>query len=212
MYVFNHNMSWKTHLDKLGNRLSKTAGVLNRIKRLFPLNIMRTLYHSMVQSYLIYGIVAWGFESARISKVQKKIIRIIVCGKYNAHTEPIFKALEILNINDMFNLHALKFYYKYLNSKLPVYFLNMQFIPLSEIHPYNTRYNDHIPTNVTRLKMSQNCVRNYISKILANTPENIMQKIYTHSLHGFSNYTKRQYLANYQELCDIENCYVCGRT
>ena len=74
--VFNQNMSWKSHLDKLGNKLAKTAGVLNRIKRIVPLHIMRTLYHRMAQSYINYGIVAWGFENSRINKVQKKIIRI----------------------------------------------------------------------------------------------------------------------------------------
>ena len=205
-------MSWKTHLDKLGNKLSKTAGVLNRIKRIVPLNTMRTLYYSMVQSYLNYGVIAWGFECTRILKVQKKLIRIIVCGKYNSHTEPIFKALDILKVNDLFNLQALKFYYKHLNGKLPVYFSKMQFIPQSEVHPYNTRYNYLIPSNVTRLKMSQNCIRNYISKILAKTPGNILQKVYTHSLHGFSNYAKRHYLSMYHESCAIENCYVCGRT
>ena len=71
--MFNENMSWKTHLDQLANKLAKRAGVLNRIKRIVPLRIMRTLYHSMAQSYLNFGILAWGFENSRINKIQKKL-------------------------------------------------------------------------------------------------------------------------------------------
>ena len=34
--IFNENMSWKPHLDKLVTKLAKTSGVLNRIKRIVP--------------------------------------------------------------------------------------------------------------------------------------------------------------------------------
>ena len=103
---FNENMSWKTHLNKLSNKLSKISGVLNRMKNILPTNIMRTLYHSMVHSHMNYGILAWGFECSRIVKIQKKLIRIITCAKYNAHTEPLFKAMDILKVDDLSNLNA----------------------------------------------------------------------------------------------------------
>ena len=32
----------------------------------------------------------------------KKAIRIITCGKYNSHTEPLFKRLNILKVDDIF--------------------------------------------------------------------------------------------------------------
>ena len=210
--VFNENMSWKTHLDKLSNKLSRTAGVLNRIKRTVPLHIMRTLYHSMAQSYLNLGILAWGFENLRINKIQKKLIRIVACAKYNAHTEPLFKALDILTVNDMFNLQSLKFYYKHTKGYLPEYFKSMQFIPLANIHSHDTRNKHHIPANYTRLHMTQNCIRNYISKIVTKSPPNIIDKISTHSLHGFAIYIKKHFIASYTDTCIIENCYVCGRT
>ena len=210
--IFNENMSWKSHLDHLANKLAKTAGVLNRIKRIVPLRIMRTLYHSMAQSYLNLGIIAWGFDNSRIAKIQKKIIRNVVCAKYNAHTEPIFKALDILKVDDMFNLQALKFYYKHTNGKVPEYFKSMNFTSLAEIHAYDTRYNDHIPANYTRLSMTQNCIRNYISKIVTKTPPNIIEKVASHSLHGFAIYIKKHYLARYRDICTINDCYVCGRT
>ena len=41
---------------------------------------------------------------------------------YNAPTEPIFKTLKLLNIQDIFKLQTLKFYYKLINDSLPIYF------------------------------------------------------------------------------------------
>ena len=209
--LFNENMSWKNHLNKLANKLAKISGVLNRVKRILPVNIMRTLYHSMVHSHMNYGILAWGFESSRIIKIQKKIIRIITCAKYNAHTEPLFKAMDILKVEDLFNLNAIKFYYNHFHKKLPHYFKSMIFTPLSEIHSHDTRFSSHIPTNYTRLVSTQNCMRNYICKIISRSSPSILSKISTHSLHGVTSYIKKTYISIYNAACTIQNCYICGR-
>ena len=96
--LLNENMSWKLHIDLLANRLAKCAGVLNEFKRVLPIHILRTLYFSMVQFRMMYCILTWGFDYYRIEKLQKEFLRIISSSKYNAHSEPLFKVLDILNI------------------------------------------------------------------------------------------------------------------
>ena len=88
---FNEHMFWKTHIDIVANKLIKFSGILNKLKRFLPSYILRTLYFSMVQSRLRYGILAWGFEYQRFVKLQKRFMRIITLSTYNAHTEPLFK-------------------------------------------------------------------------------------------------------------------------
>ncbi len=52
--------------------------------------------------------------------------------KYNGHTEPIFKKLKLIKIEDILKLNEIKFYYKLENKKLPAYFFNKIFtIPLT---------------------------------------------------------------------------------
>ena len=58
--------------------------------------------------------------------MQKRIIRIITCSKYNVHTSPLFKSLRILTLDDMSGLNTLKFYYKYLDNELPTYFYSLK--------------------------------------------------------------------------------------
>ena len=94
----NENMFWKSHTDIIANKLTKISGVLNKLKRYLPCYILRTLYCSMVQSRLTYCVLAWGFNHQRLAKIQKRFLRIISLSKYNAHTEPLFKSSELLNI------------------------------------------------------------------------------------------------------------------
>ena len=109
----NEHMFWKTHIYIVANKLIKFSGILNKLKRFLPRYILRTLYFSMVQSRLTYGILAWGFGYQRFVKLQKRFKRIITLSTYNAHTEPLFKNFEILTIKNLFDFNCLKFVYNF---------------------------------------------------------------------------------------------------
>ena len=69
----------------------------------------------------------------------QKAIRILTGSKYNAHTEPLFKQLNLLKISDICKLQEIIFYYKLINNKLPLYFNTFNCQRNSEIHTNNTR-------------------------------------------------------------------------
>ena len=120
--LFDENMSWKCHTDMISNKLSKYTGILNKLKHYLPPYILRKLYFIMVNAHLNSGILVWGFVPKRLIKIQKHTIRTITCNKYNAHTEPLFKIMDILRLGKLLDINALKFYYKYLRGTLPSYF------------------------------------------------------------------------------------------
>ena len=101
----NEHMSWKPHTDALSNKISKYIGVLYRLKRYLPSHILKIIYFSLIQSNMNYALLAWGFNCGRLKTLQKKAIRIICNSKYNSHTEPLMKKLEILKLEDMFKLN-----------------------------------------------------------------------------------------------------------
>ena len=86
-----------------------------------PLFILRTVYFSMVHSHLNYGLFAWGFDSNRMIKLQKRCVRI-KRSRYNAHTQPLMKQLNIRSVPDMLLLNSMKLYYKYKRNEVPHYF------------------------------------------------------------------------------------------
>ncbi len=51
-----------------------------------------------------------------------------------------------------------------------------------------------------------------IFRTVNNTPINIIEKIYTHSIQGFSKYIKLNLLQSYKENCTIYDCYICSRS
>ena len=109
--LFNENMSWKCHTDMISNKLWKYTGILNKLKHYLPPYILIILYFSMVNAHLNYGILVWAFVPKRLIKIQKRTIRTITCSKYNAHTEPLFKIMDILRLGELLDINALKFYY-----------------------------------------------------------------------------------------------------
>ena len=209
--LINENLSWKPHVDRISNKISKYIGVLNRLKRYLPIHILRMLYFSLIQSNLNYSLLAWGFNCSRLKILQKKAIRVICNSKYNAHTEPLFKALDILKLEDLCKLNTLKWYYLLTHKQLPPYFLSFEIKPLYEIHNHNTRNRFLIPRNVTRIHAARYCIRNHASVIINTFPSHVLEKINSHSHHGFSNYVKKYILSLYSLECTINDCYICNR-
>jgi hypothetical protein len=84
---------------------------------------MKTLYYSIFHCHLIYAIEIWSSTNPSflqpIFTKQKAAVRIIANKKYNDHTEPIFKSLSILPLNDLI-IHAnLKFFHSYVYNYIP---------------------------------------------------------------------------------------------
>ena len=69
---FNEQLNWQTHMNFFLNRCSRTIGILNKLKRLLPLNIKSMLYNTLILSHLNYGLAAWGYRCDRIKKTSKE--------------------------------------------------------------------------------------------------------------------------------------------
>ena len=164
------------------------------------------IYNTLVQSHFNYGLMLWKYNLKRLEKLQKKAVRIIANSKYNAHTEPLFKSLNILKIKDTFNLKLLKLYHNYINNKLPSYIQSIDF-SLQNQHTYNTRHRQVI--HIIRHEFARKTLRYTLPKLLYNTPTIVTDKLYTHSIQGFSSYVKKYYISNYIVICSIPNCYIC---
>ncbi len=139
------------------------------------------------------------------------MIWIIYLSKYNAHNEPIFKELKLLKLNDIFKLQELKFYCTFKNIKLTYYLLNLPISPATDTHDYATRTQHNIWLMKTNHEYAKHCIRVNLPKVINSTPSEILDKIYTHSLQGFTGYIKLKCITSYKETCSIVNCYICSR-
>ena len=120
-----------------------------------------------------------------------RALRIIVSAKYNSHTEPIFKSLGLLKLNDIFYINQLKFYFKMVHKTLPTYFYNFRLQHNSDIHHHLTRSSTNLAVIRVNHSFAKKCIRYNLINLLNRTRVCYSEKIYTHSLNGFSNYIKK---------------------
>ena len=113
--LLDKHLSWDAHTNALDGKISRTTGILNKLKLFLPQYILKTIYTSLILCQLKYGILAWGHNNNRVYKLQKRAVRIISCRKFNAHSEPLLKKLNLLKVEDILKLQQLKFYHKSIN-------------------------------------------------------------------------------------------------
>ena len=122
------HLSWNTHVTYMNNKLSKSLYIMNQVKNIFPYNILKTLYYTLFNCHLSYGLLVWGNAVDKtLNKtklLQKRALRIINKAKYNSHTDPLFVKSEILKLSDMYKMQVCAFMFDYKNNKLPLSFNN----------------------------------------------------------------------------------------
>ena len=204
------HLNWNAHIQKYSNKISRTLGVMNRLKRYLPTKILPVLYNSLILPHLQYAISSWGSKLSRLSKLQKRATRVITCSKFNAHTEPLFKSLKLLKLEDLLYLNVLKLYYKLCHGDLPVYITNLitRIVPGST-HDYDLRPSGILKTPTVHTCVAERCVRFMLPKIINDADPSIIEKVYTHSFQGFTNYVKMIKIDSYATHCLIANCYIC---
>ena len=100
------------------SQVSKAISIIYRLKDVYPLLVLQTLYNTLILPYFNYCILSWGATISngnRLHLLQKKVVRLISNSNYIAHTEPIYKSLRLLKLTDMFPIAVWKFYYKLMN-------------------------------------------------------------------------------------------------
>ena len=65
--------------------------------------------------------------------------------------------------------------------------------------------------NKTNKKLSDSALRNMLPELINETDSIILDKIFTHSFHGYTFYIKQYVINNYNAACTIDNCYICNQ-
>ena len=208
--TLNEHLCWKDHTNKVKLKISRAVGVMRRLRQFLPSHVLLTLYNTLILPHLQYGILLWGKSPHKLFEIQKKAVRVICNSKYIAHSEPLFKIVGMLKLEDIFILNAMKFYHKLCNDKIPEHF-KQWFVPTNVDHKYNMRERQNSLLPSPKHKLLENFIKYLIPKFLTTLPSSITDKITTHSLSGFGNYIKFYCLRNYQTDCHIADCYVCNK-
>ena len=99
-------LTWKYHIFELRKKINKSVGMIYKIKRLCPQRVQMSLYYSLIYSHLCYGVCVWGTADDtyldKIRVTQNKAVRMISGANYNDHVAPLYKQLNLLNLDEIF--------------------------------------------------------------------------------------------------------------
>ena len=115
------NLDWSTHIESLKRKLSRNIGILSLFRKQLPFKVLKILYYSLIHSHLHYMLLIWGHDSDIVLKKQKQALRIIFSKHCLSHSDPLFKSINALKINDLHTQVQLKFCHKYIHRQLPDY-------------------------------------------------------------------------------------------
>ena len=180
------HLNWKQHIQHISKKVSRSIGIMYKLRNFLDSNLLKNIYYSLIYSYLVYGIESWGSacetELNKILVLQKKAVRMmtfndnypVIPGPLTP-SGPLFKKLGLLKIDDIFNLFVSKFILSCLLRISPSIF-HLWFILSIDVHNHNSRLNSRIsvdnyfevgtPENINTLHTNGSRLENYGRKLL----------------------------------------------
>ena len=117
------NLSFDYHINQLSKKLSKSNGILAKLRHFTSRQTLISVYYSIFYSHIIYGCPVWSLTNLNninlISTLQKKCIRIINFSPINSHTNKLFFDNEILKLEHILKLQQMKLVFDFKHNKLP---------------------------------------------------------------------------------------------
>lgn len=156
--LFDERLSWSYHVDHVCQKLRKSIGILKKASAVLDQSTMLTLYYTMIYPHLTYCHLVWGVVSMihimRITRLQKRVVRIICKQTRLAHTLPLFEETKIICVNDLYSYFLSLFVYKLSHCLFPQSFQSQIDVNLPVPTADNTprRLNVRLPLCRTTLR------------------------------------------------------------
>jgi hypothetical protein len=126
-----HDMKWKNQISLVCSKLKKAIFIIKQLRDILPKKDMKSLYLSLIESQITYGIIGWGGAYnnvlTKLQTCQNALIRTILKKDYRYPTETMFKEFNVLNIKNL--------YYK-----ISIIFIKKHKLLQPLNHNVNTRY------------------------------------------------------------------------
>ena len=104
--LIEENLSWKTHINSAATKISKTIGLIARLRHIVPTYTLLNIYQSLIVPYITYGLISWGNACKtfldQILVLQKRALRLIYFAETNDHAIPLFVKAKILPIQFLY--------------------------------------------------------------------------------------------------------------
>lgn len=198
MYI-DSKLEWHDHIKYVKNKISSSLYAMRKVRHVLRTNHLLILYYSLIYPYIDYGITLWGTaHKTHVHKLfimQKKAVRIIAGAKYNEHTDPLFKRLEILKLNDIHEVKISKYMFALDKGTLPIPLMNT-ITPNNIVHNHNTRNLNNPHIQPRRTNIAGRCIRHNGPVVWYKIPIDIKE---ARTIKSFTYKLKKRYIHCYSQ-------------
>ena len=199
------NLSWKNHIDSVITKISKTIGIIAKLRHFVPSSVLLNIYTSLITPYLTYGLITWGNASKtylnKIIVLQKRVLRLIYFADRKEHAIPLFVNAKILPVTFLYYEAVCNLMFDIHDNSAPTNIMRL-FTRTSSIHTYATRSStsQHFYVKNSRL----NILKKAFSRVGVKTWNEIPHDLKTLSKKPFKKEIKKALL----EILKTEDSYV----
>ena len=160
--IIDDKLSWQQHVNYIRGKLSRTIGILSRVRRTLNPSTLRNIYFAFTHPYLTYCLDVWGQCSAQLFQsifvLQKRAIRTLSSSKKNAPTANLFSSLNILPLRNLYIQSIAIFMFKFHRHLLPPVFDDL-FSHNTQVHSVGTRQASLLHPPRTNTRIGQKSIR-----------------------------------------------------
>ena len=145
--LIDSHLNWSFHTKSLASKLTRTIGMLSKIRHFVDKSTLRNIYFSIFSSILTYGCQIWGQHQIlsanikRIIKLQNKAVRVINFADFHAPSSRLYKASHIMKLKDLITLNNFLYVHDCLSGNIPSSLRNT-FSYINTRHDYTTRISE----------------------------------------------------------------------
>ena len=121
--LIDQHLNWSNHIDIIAGKLSRSVGMLSKVRHYVNEPTLRMIYYGIFSSTLTYAAQIWGQIQSkhvnRVIKLQDKAIRIINFANNYQSRNPLYLKSNILKFSDNIRLQNFLYVYDSIKGNLP---------------------------------------------------------------------------------------------
>ena len=189
-------LTWKSHIQYINTKISKSIGILYKVRHILNKEWKMNLYKTFVVPYLNYCNIIWAstYKTSLNTLLikQKRALKIVLNLPFLTPSAYVFNIAKVHTVYEINKMHFSIFMYKYVKKLLPLSFTNM-FILNRDIHSIQTRNSSKFYVPFPRIDKFKFSVT-YAAPTIWNSLSEINKNLDT--IHKFKNNIKQYMLTH----------------
>ena len=121
-----NKLNFEDHINYIGTKVSRSIGIMSKLKPYVPMNVLKCVYFAFVHSHLQYGQLIWSAtyktHLSKLQRMQNKAVKIASGSGWSEKAEPYYLNLNVLKLHELKQFQICKFMFQFTHKQLPTKF------------------------------------------------------------------------------------------